>query len=121
MFIKAKTEILPPAQMELWPMLKAIPKSFVLYGGTAVALRFGHRNSVDFDFFSSKRDIDLLTTGLKIPFIKDKLVDIRNRSKNQVDFFKQPSRQPLTALVKSKASSYRKPQQHLLLSLCYNI
>ena len=27
---------------------------FVLYGGTAIALRLGHRPSVDFDFFSEK-------------------------------------------------------------------
>jgi hypothetical protein len=27
--------------------------SFVLYGGTAVALHLGHRQSIDFDFFSS--------------------------------------------------------------------
>ncbi|MFN2267952.1 MAG: nucleotidyl transferase AbiEii/AbiGii toxin family protein [Desulfonatronovibrio sp.] len=30
-----------------------IPKNFVLYGGTAVALQLGHRSSIDFDFFSS--------------------------------------------------------------------
>jgi len=28
------------------------PEHFTLYGGTALALRLGHRNSVDFDFFS---------------------------------------------------------------------
>jgi hypothetical protein len=27
---------------------------FVLYGGAAIALRLGHRQSVDFDFFSSR-------------------------------------------------------------------
>jgi hypothetical protein len=35
----------------LWPQLKNVPEQYVLYGGTAVALRYGHRNSVDFDFF----------------------------------------------------------------------
>ncbi len=44
---------LPPAQRELWPALGAIPDDFVLYGGTALALRLGHRESVDFDFFSA--------------------------------------------------------------------
>ena len=44
--------ILPEAQLELWPLLKDIPKEFILYGGTAVALQLGHRTSVDFDFFS---------------------------------------------------------------------
>lgn len=46
-------DILPPAQKRLWPQLKHIPNlGFTLYGGTAVALRLGHRDSVDFDFFS---------------------------------------------------------------------
>jgi hypothetical protein len=31
-----------------------VPNNFVLYGGTAVALRHGHRTSVDFDYFSDK-------------------------------------------------------------------
>ena len=31
-----------------------MPKHFVLYGGTAVALHYGHRSSVDFDFFTSE-------------------------------------------------------------------
>lgn len=36
----------------LWPELAEIPRRFVLYGGTAIALRLAHRPSVDFDFFS---------------------------------------------------------------------
>ena len=35
----------------LWPDLAEVPHSFVLYGGTALALRLGHRISEDFDFF----------------------------------------------------------------------
>ena len=31
-----------------------MPPDFVMYGGTALALRLGHRTSVDFDFFSSE-------------------------------------------------------------------
>jgi hypothetical protein len=45
---------LPAAQRALWPKLKEVPRHFVLYGGTALALRLGHRTSVDFDFFSSE-------------------------------------------------------------------
>jgi hypothetical protein len=45
-------DILPTSQRELWPDLKATPSYFTLYGGTAIALRLGHRNSMDFDFFS---------------------------------------------------------------------
>ena len=49
-----KTAILPPAQRELWPQLApASALSFVLYGGTAVALQLGHRQSLDFDFFNA--------------------------------------------------------------------
>ena len=46
-------EILPPAQRRILPRLQAAALlGFALYGGTAVALRLGHRTSVDFDFFS---------------------------------------------------------------------
>lgn len=47
-----KTGALPKAQLEIWPLL-APGLSFVLYGGTAVALHLGHRTSVDFYFFRS--------------------------------------------------------------------
>ncbi|WP_429454861.1 nucleotidyl transferase AbiEii/AbiGii toxin family protein [Paraburkholderia sp. WC7.3g] len=47
------TDVLPPAQRRLWPELSpANQLGFVLYGGTAIALRLGHRPSVDFDFFT---------------------------------------------------------------------
>jgi hypothetical protein len=47
-------EILSEPQQRLWPQLAPLAKlGFVLYGGTAMALRLGHRRSVDFDFFSS--------------------------------------------------------------------
>ncbi len=45
--------ILPSAQKRLWPELGNVPRlGFTLYGGTAIALRLGHRESIDFDFFS---------------------------------------------------------------------
>lgn len=48
-------DILPPAQKRLWLELRQAPGlGFTLYGGTAIALRLGHRDSVDFDFFSEK-------------------------------------------------------------------
>ena len=46
--------ILPEPQRRLWGELRDTPKTFVLYGGTALALRLGHRQSEDFDFFSNK-------------------------------------------------------------------
>lgn len=52
---KPCVEILPPAQQRLWTELRpAAGLGFALYGGTAIALRLGHRSSVDFDFFSEK-------------------------------------------------------------------
>jgi hypothetical protein len=50
----ARWDTLPTAQKRVWPDLKQVPRSFVLYGGTAIALRLGHRQSADFDFFSSE-------------------------------------------------------------------
>lgn len=50
-----RLDILPTAQRRLWPKLRPIQQfGYVLYGGTAIALRLGHRQSVDFDFFNSK-------------------------------------------------------------------
>ncbi|MCB2189250.1 MAG: nucleotidyl transferase AbiEii/AbiGii toxin family protein [Deltaproteobacteria bacterium] len=45
---------LPKPQQRLWPELAQIPGYFTLYGGTALALRLGHRTSVDFDFFTNR-------------------------------------------------------------------
>jgi hypothetical protein len=61
---------LPPPQRKLWPELTATPAAFTLYGGTALALRLGHRASVDFDFFSNATfDPDQLAN--KLPYLKD--------------------------------------------------
>lgn len=57
-----RTSVLPEPQQRLWPELAQIPRNFVLYGGTALALRLGHRVSLDFDFFSSS------------PFLPDQLL-----------------------------------------------
>jgi len=47
-------EILTKDQIELLPLVKKFIKNFGLVGGTAVALQIGHRQSIDFDFFSVK-------------------------------------------------------------------
>ena len=50
--LSPRLEVLPQAQRLLWQDLKpAAALGFALYGGTAIALRLGHRTSVDFDFF----------------------------------------------------------------------
>lgn len=53
--LAAHLDALPDAQRALWPALQpAAGRGYVLYGGTAVSLRCGHRQSVDFDFFSDR-------------------------------------------------------------------
>src|ERR1700674_2471949 len=47
-----RLDILPPAQLRLWPELVETPGHFTLYGGTAIGLYLGHPQSVDFDFFT---------------------------------------------------------------------
>jgi hypothetical protein len=52
---KPRLDILPEAQRAMWGVLvPSIDLDFVLYGGTAVALRLGHRTSLDFDFFRTE-------------------------------------------------------------------
>ncbi len=51
--LRPRADMLSPAQQRLWRELGGTPDDFVLYGGTALALRLGHRQSIDFDFFSS--------------------------------------------------------------------
>jgi len=48
-------EILPPPQRAFWEEdAPTLPRGWVLYGGTAIALHLGHRRSLDFDFFSAE-------------------------------------------------------------------
>jgi len=50
-----RMDVLPAAQKAIWPDLQPMERlGFVLYGGTAIALRLGHRTSVDFDFFTDQ-------------------------------------------------------------------
>lgn len=64
-----RLDVLPHSQKRLWPELgKAPDLGFTLYGGTAIALRLGHRVSVDFDFFSEK-PIDRHALKAAFPFM----------------------------------------------------
>ncbi len=78
-------DILPAAQKDLWPKL-AFTKDlgFCLYGGTALALQLGHRESVDFDFFSDRSffGAELLE---KLPIVQGE-VDVRQCSRNTLTF-----------------------------------
>ena len=65
---KPRLSILPPEQQALWPLLRPTRNlGLVLYGGTAVALRCGNRESVDFDFFGPQPlDKDALRQAMPI-------------------------------------------------------
>lgn len=52
--VQLNLDVLPTAQRLLWDKMGGLREDFVLYGGTALALHLGHRQSVDFDFFSRK-------------------------------------------------------------------
>ena len=63
-----RLEILPGPQRRLWDDLRGVPEEFTLFGGTAIALHLGHRESVDFDFFGRSRfDPDDLLR--RLPFV----------------------------------------------------
>ncbi|PIS07966.1 hypothetical protein COT78_00585 [Candidatus Berkelbacteria bacterium CG10_big_fil_rev_8_21_14_0_10_43_13] len=47
-------EILDQKRLDLLPLFKPFKDDFYLAGGTALALQIGHRDSIDFDFFSSR-------------------------------------------------------------------
>lgn len=44
--------ILDKKRKDILPLLKELKENFYLAGGTALALQIGHRDSIDFDFFS---------------------------------------------------------------------
>ena len=67
---RPKLEVLPVSQQQLWPELLDVPSGFVLYWGTALALQLGHRESIDFDFFSN-RDFDPDQLLRNVPFLSD--------------------------------------------------
>src|SRR5262245_42732134 len=85
--------ILPEPQKALWPSLAgARSLGMVLYGGTSIALRLGHRPSVDFDFF--RRDElpsrDILTKAL--PFLAQS--KILQEQKNTLNVLATPLGDP---------------------------
>jgi hypothetical protein len=71
-----RLDILPPPQRRLWDELAAVPEEFVLYGGTALALHLGHRESLDFDFFGNK-PLDPTKLVPAVSFLVDAIVTQR--------------------------------------------
>jgi hypothetical protein len=53
--LEPRWDILRGGQRGLWPSLApSVQLGLVLYGGTAAAIRLGHRSSIDFDFFTEQ-------------------------------------------------------------------
>lgn len=69
--------ILDQKRLKLLPLFKNFKKDFYLGGGTALALQIGHRDSLDFDFFSPKEiDNRKLFIELKKIFDEHKVLKI---------------------------------------------
>lgn len=60
-------EVLTEKQISLLPLIKKFSEDFGLVGGTAIALHIGHRESIDFDLFT--------TNELNSSKIKRKITD----------------------------------------------
>lgn len=99
--------VLPAAQRKLWNELGSTPSQFVLYGGTAIALRLGHRQSVDFDFFAREsidpdrllRSIDYLANAAVQQLEPQTLVVRIQRGKPvAVSFFGLPTLRQVAAV-----------------------
>lgn len=75
-----RLDSLPRAQQAIWPRLQPLrDMGFVLYGGTAIALHFGHRESIDFDFFSERPlQKDALRAAMPVLGQSQTIQDARN-------------------------------------------
>ena len=71
--------ILDKKRLSALPLLSEFKNDFYLAGGTALALQLGHRDSVDFDFFS-KNNIDTkkLFQKIKKIFNKRKILKVQD-------------------------------------------
>jgi hypothetical protein len=76
-----RLDILPSAQQRFWPELAQTPADFTLYGGTAIALRLGHRHSVDFDFFTPMR-FEPRSLQENVPYLKG--ADVQKSAANNL-------------------------------------
>lgn len=110
---KPRLDILSPPQQRLWLELSETPEEFTLVDATAIALRLGHRPSVDFDFFAST---PLVARALlqKVPYLKG--ATVRQSAPNTLTVTVE--RGDLSKCRSSVAStSGRSHRQRLLLGL----
>jgi hypothetical protein len=94
--MKPRLDILPSHQRCLWSELSQVPEYFVLYGGTAIALRLGSRQSIDFDFFTDRalsadalvRDLPFLTGARLLQAAPDTATfSVQREGEVKVSFF----------------------------------
>jgi hypothetical protein len=104
-------EILDGERNKLLPLFSSFRDDFYLAGGTALALLIGHRDSIDFDFFSKNSFLSLeLFNKLKEVFFSHELVKIQEEKdtlsvlvdeKVKIGFFSYPY-ELIKPLVKSE-------------------
>ncbi len=89
--------ILNDNQKELIPFLKIYFRSHYLVGGTAIALHLGHRESLDFDMFTSKKinstaiKKNIANSGFSNYLISEKADQIHHILNNvKITFFQFP-------------------------------
>ena len=68
--MKPNLERLSEGQKRLWPELASTPEEFTLFGGIALSIRFGHRHTSDFDFFS-RSELDPEELYHRIPYLRN--------------------------------------------------
>ncbi|MCK9282495.1 MAG: nucleotidyl transferase AbiEii/AbiGii toxin family protein [Melioribacteraceae bacterium] len=74
-----KYEILDDKRKEMLPILAQFKESFILAGGTGLALQIGHRISEDFDFFTNtKFQNEKLIESLKNSFQNNSITQVQN-------------------------------------------
>ncbi|MFH0840874.1 MAG: nucleotidyl transferase AbiEii/AbiGii toxin family protein [bacterium] len=98
--IDLKYEILDKQRRSILPLLKKFKSDFYLAGGTGLALQIGHRDSVDFDFFSYRsfntvklyKKIKEIFSDFKIKKIQDEknTLTILLDNKIKISFFSYP-------------------------------
>ncbi|KKR15422.1 MAG: hypothetical protein UT42_C0002G0003 [Candidatus Falkowbacteria bacterium GW2011_GWA2_39_24] len=93
-------DILDKQRRSVLPLLKQFKSKFYLAGGTGLALQLGHRDSIDFDFFSPKPiDTVKLYVEVKETFVGYKIKKIQEEKntltvvlnqKIKISFFTYP-------------------------------
>jgi hypothetical protein len=79
--------ILDKKRLVILPLLKKFKADFYLAGGTGLALQIGHRDSIDFDFFSLKNlDTGKLYAQIKKIFVGHKILKVQEE-KNTLTVF----------------------------------